>query len=244
MSENIYEIYETLVSGIRDDAVIEDFCLGRVWAAVKAGGHTGIAMMTSGSGVKKILPNDIRGLSLKQAAKGVLSWNLEEASLAMAAINCFYNTPERMLELDCGEPYENYCTRDLEFEGRKIGVVGHMRLTAEMREKASEVITLERNPKEGDLPDPACEYVLPSCDIAVISGSTFINKTLPRLVTLTDNAETILIGPSVPMCPALIGKGIDRLSGLCVTEPEKAFEHVSSGAGGNPYILGGSFLLM
>ena len=244
MSESIYEIYETLVSGIDGDAVIEDWCLGRIWAAVKAGGHTGIAMMTPGSSVKRTFPEDIRGLTLKEAAKGILSWNMEEASLAMAAINCFYNTPERMLSTGCSEPFENYCTRGLEYEGRRIGVVGHMRLTGDMREKASEVITLERDPKEGDLPDPACEFVLPSCDIAVISGSTFINKTLPRLLALTENAETILIGPSVPMCPELIGKGVDRLSGLCITDAETAFEHVSSGRGGNPYVLGGSFLLM
>ena len=37
MSGNNYEIYETLVSGIDGDAVIEDWCLGRIWAAVKAG---------------------------------------------------------------------------------------------------------------------------------------------------------------------------------------------------------------
>ena len=30
MSESIYEIYETLVSGIDGDAVIEDWCLGRI----------------------------------------------------------------------------------------------------------------------------------------------------------------------------------------------------------------------
>ena len=64
MSESIYEIYETLVSGIDGDAVIEDWCLGRIWAAVKAGGHTGIAMMTPGSSVKRTLPEDITGLTL------------------------------------------------------------------------------------------------------------------------------------------------------------------------------------
>ena len=77
---------------------------------------------------------------------------------------------------------------------------------------------LEREPKSGDYPDSACEYLLPECDLVVITGSAAINKTLPRLLELSRNAEVVLTGPTVSCCPALRELGIHRLSGRVITE--------------------------
>lgn len=46
-----------------------------------------------------------------------------EEDLGIAAINSFYNTPERMAELGCAEPYDNYCTRGLDLAGRTVGLI-------------------------------------------------------------------------------------------------------------------------
>ena len=124
-----------------------------------------------------------------------------------------------------------------------VGIVGHMHGPAGLREKAREVYVLERSPQPGDYPDSACELLLPRCDLVIITGSSLINKTLPRLLSLCPNAYTILTGPSVPLCPALLDFGIDRLSGLVVTQREAMTAHVCQSIPGNPYSLGRGFLL-
>ena len=183
-------------------------------------------------------------MPLRRAAEALKSWNSTEASLAMAAVNAFYNTEERLSELHCSEPFENYCTRGIDFRGKTVGIVGHMHGTDEMRRDAEKIFILEREPRGGDYPDPACDYLLPQCDIVLITGSAITNKTLPHLLDLCRSAYTILVGPSVPMCPELFGFGIDRLSGLVITDRYGIRERVQSGAGGSPYSHGKSFLLV
>ena len=58
---------------------------------------------------------------------------------------------------------------------------------------ASEVYIIERRPKPGDYPDSACEYLLPDCDIVIMTASAAINKTLPRLLELSKNSRIKLI---------------------------------------------------
>jgi uncharacterized protein (DUF4213/DUF364 family) len=54
----------------------------------------------------------------------------------------------------------------------------------------------------------------------IITGSASINKTMPRLLELSKNAEIILTGPTVTCCPELLALGINRLSGRVVTESD------------------------
>ena len=90
-----------------------------------------------------------------------------------------------------------------------------------MGEKCTLVI-LEREPCETDYLDSACEYLLPEQDYVFITGMTLTNKTLPRLLTLTQKARTIMVGPSVPITPLMFRFGADSLAGFYVTDCEKA----------------------
>jgi len=105
------------------------------------------------------------------------------------------------------------------------------------------VYIIERVPKAGDYPDAACDWILPRCDLVIITGSSLINKTLPHLLSLCEDATTILTGPSVPMCPALLDFGIDRLAGMVVTDRQAMAEHVRLGRHGSPYGCGQAFLI-
>ena len=78
----------------------------------------------------------------------------------------------------------------------------------------------------------------------IITGSALINKTLPHLLELCRHAYTILTGPSVPLCPALLEQGLDRISGMVVTDREGMKNSVLSGQRGNPYRYGEPFLLV
>lgn len=58
----------------------------------------------------------LAGLSARRAAGAVRSWNLLEASEAMAVINAFYNTPERLKKLGALCDYDKSCTKGMETE--------------------------------------------------------------------------------------------------------------------------------
>ena len=176
-------------------------------------------------------------------SKAAKSWNLTEASFGLAACNAFYNTPERMAALGCALPGDVYPTVGLDLHDKTVGIVGHMNGPRGLRDIARAVYVLERRPRLGDYPDAACDWLLPRCDVVLITGSSLINKTLPHLLELCENAVTILTGPSVPMCPALLDFGIDRLGGFVVTGREAMAAQVRHNVHGSPYVCGESFLL-
>jgi uncharacterized protein (DUF4213/DUF364 family) len=242
-NNTIWQLYDALIEGIAEGRKIEYTAGSDWWSLVQTGDDVGIAMTTPGDTRPKSLAEGFVDCDLKRAAAALKSWNLDEAGYGGAAVNAWYNTKARLERLSCGEPYKNYCTRGLDLSGKTVGVVGHLKMPADALTCAKDVFILERNPQMGDYPDSACEYILPMCDIAIITGSTLINKTLPRLLSLCRGAYVILTGPSVPMCPALLEFGIARLAGLVLTDPAGAIRHVADNLPGPPFKYGQTFLI-
>ncbi len=243
MRADFFALYEALAAGVTSEAPILETAAGKYWSMAAAGEGMGLAMATPGDSIPPLFPGGLTGLPLCTAAKAAASWNLSEAGLGLAAANAFYNTPARMEALGSREPFENYSTAGLDLEGRTVGIIGHMHGPKGLREKAKAVYVIERAPRPGDYPDAACDWILPRCDLVLITGSTLINKTLPHLLELCADAVTILTGPSVPMCPALLEFGIDRLAGLVVEDRAAMAAHVRGAVSGHPYGCGQSFLL-
>ena len=241
--DNFCPIYDALIAGITPGCRITGSLADACWSAVHTEDQFGIAMTTPGDTIRPMFPPSYEGMELAELAKAAKSWNLAEASYGMAAINAFYNTPQRMEALHAAEPFDRYCTAGLDLRNKRIGVVGHLNMPDFVRQQAAELLILERNPQPGDYPDSACEWILPTCDIVLITGSTLANKTLPRLLELTRNAVTILTGPSVPLCPALLELGIDRIAGLVITDRPGMIHKIQTSRFGPPYPYGQSFLL-
>lgn len=240
-----FEIYDAIISSVPKEEYITYTAAGGSWSLAETGsGRVGIAMTTSGDTRPQIFAGSLAGMKASEAAQAITSWNFSEASFALASVNACLNTEARLKKLDCKEPYDNYCTRGLDISGKKIGLVGHLKMTEEIREAAAEYHILELNPQPGDYPASACEWILPECDIVLITGSSIINKTLPRLLELCRNAYTILVGPSVPMCPALLEFGIDRLAGLVIKDAKGIKKQITSEISGPPYEFGQTFLMV
>jgi len=231
----MWELYDELIAGIPENIVVENFNVGCNWSMVKAGGNVGIALTVKGRSRNNIYRGNIRGDALKDLASCVKSWNFIEASLGMAAINCFYNSPEKIRSLEgfhkraCAErggdaevKEDAFLVSSEEAAGKKVAVIGHFPNIESQLEPVCELSILERNTQPGDYPDSACEYILGEQDFVFITGMTFTNKTLPRLLELVrPGARVIMVGPSVPIAPTLFGHGITDLDGFCVTDPEK-----------------------
>ena len=240
--KHFFELYDALIQGVGEGTVAETRC-GQCWTAVETVDAFGMAMTTPVDTAPRMLDREYAGMALGELARAAKSWNLAEAGFGMAAINAHYNTERRLAALGAYEPFEKYCTDGLDLHGKHIGVVGHLNMPASIREQAASVRILERNPREGDYPDSACDWLLPQCDVVIITASTLVNKTLPHLLELSKDAYTILAGPSCPMCPELLDFGIDRLAGLVITDREGMRNKIRQEIPGPPYPLGRPFLL-
>lgn len=241
--EKFYSIYSGLASAADSGDVICSASSGGGWALVRSGGRCGIAMATDGDTIPPMLKGQVAGLSLREAAAAVGSWNFAEASFALASVNCALNTPERIKLLRAECDHDTHYTNGLDFKGKTVGFVGHLKGSDTLHRDAKRVIILEREPKPGDYPDSAAELLLPECDIVLITGSAIINKTLPRLLELCENAYTVLTGPSVPLWPGFLDMGIDMIAGMAVTDENAAVECVSQSARRSPYKWGPAFRL-
>jgi uncharacterized protein (DUF4213/DUF364 family) len=115
-----------------------------------------------------------------------------------------------------------------ELRGKRVAVVGHF-LNLERLTSICELSILERVPGPGDIPDPACEYILPSQDVVVMTATTLINKTMPRLLALSRGARIVVAGPSTPLHPLMFEHGVDLLGGLIVHEEPSLWRAVAEG---------------
>lgn len=224
MENRLY--YDVLLSGMdKTDLTVKTIVHGISWtAAVLSNGNAGVAMHTEGE-TRPRMQGSLEGMLVRQAAESVLSWNMEEANEGMAVINAFYNTRENLRhhEQETGKKLQiGGVLEGVELAGKTLTMVGHLLghsgMKEELLEQCREVYVLEREPREGDYPDSACEYLIPRSDIVVITGSASMNKTMPRLLTLAKDAEVILTGPSVPMCPGLFSLGVNRLFGVIIED--------------------------
>ena len=236
------EYYDILINGMNAGLTVTRIVRSVAWIGAElSNGSFGIAMNTECGSIERSFETLV-GLDAKTAAQAVRSWNFDEASEGMAVINAYYNSPERMNKLGLNVEYSRSCTAGIDTEGKTIALIGHLKLRKEELQGAKQVYIIERDPREGDYPDSACEYILPECDIVIITGSAAINKTMPRLIELSKNAVTIVIGPSVPMCPELTELGIDRLSGMITTDKAGLIEWMNE-TRGNPYPFGETFMI-
>ena len=151
-----------------------------------------------------------------------------EASLGVATMNALVNWD---IVGDEGD-----LLQFLELEGtEKIAIVGNIRPIAQkLRQAGHDVLVFDRRPQGADVhPDWAAEYLLPTADIAIITGVAFINKTLDHLLDLAKNARTIaIVGPSTPLAADILREHeITFLGGVIVEDAEKALKIVSQGGG-------------
>ena len=230
-----WQIYDELISSIPEDLTVDECIIGINWTFVRSGSQAGIAMTFRSSCVSGMENGTYVGKRLKAVAEGAKSWNMLQASVGMGAINAFYNTPEKMAQIDVekaetgtGESIFSVPLEDM--TGKNVTVVGHFPFIEKKMAERCNLTVLERDPEDTDFLDSACEYLLPEQDVVFMTGMTFTNKTLPRLLELTKDCRTVLVGPSAPMSSLLFDHGVDAIAGFYITDVDLARSLVSQGA--------------
>jgi uncharacterized protein (DUF4213/DUF364 family) len=228
----VWKLYDELIAAVPDDAVVSQCLAGLSWFLVRSLG-TGVSMRPGEIDGPVRGAGKIAGMKARELAGWIKSWNWYEAAMGLAAINSALNAQSAVVN-NCGTWLDETKTQDVftclhnELRGKRVAVVGHFH-NLERLSAVCELTILERKPMQGDMPDPACEYILSEQDVVIMTATTLINKTMPRLLELSRNARVVVAGPSTPLHPLMFDHGIELLGGLIVDDEASLWRAVAEG---------------
>ncbi len=221
------KILDDLIATLEYDGVIREVHSCAFWTAVVSK-NCGLSSTFRGDHPHHGIVREAGGLRGKPAleiAGYAKSDNLLEASIGMATVNS-------LIDID-----QTRCVTENALDilmakgrGKNVAVVGHFPWVPKLKDVAKELWILEQRPQTGDLPAAAADKVLPQADVVAITGTSFINHTLERLLELSRDSFVVLVGPTSPLSPSLFDWGIDVISGTIVDEPDTVIRSISEGA--------------
>lgn len=211
-----------LADSVEDATTVDEVLVGLNWTMVRAGSLVGIARSPErGTGgartVRKGEP--IAGRPLNCLSQWLCSLDPLRRSIGLAAVNAFWN------RLDHGAMApEDWAFAAFEPPGHGLIIVGGFR-AAQKRLSAARVV--EREPKGNDIPENRSHEALQSAEAVAITAQALMNGSLePLLHRVGQQAERLLVGPSAPVAPPVLESGIDRVSGLAITDGDAAAEFI------------------
>jgi uncharacterized protein (DUF4213/DUF364 family) len=250
VTKNRYqEVYPLLLDSLDSTCAIEEVIMGLTWTYCRSEG-AGLAMGPEQA--NRMLPwsGSLRGRSLNEVAQWITSWNPIEAAVAMAAINSSINHHNPLLaQAKAIAPqsvpanlsvFEHFLPQ---LQGKKVAVVGRYP-GLDRYQTCCDMTVLERHTIAGDVPDQACEYVLPESEWVFMTASTLTNKTFPRLAELAKDSQLVLMGPTVPWLSELVDFGVDYLAGVAVCDEDRLKQTVAEGGGTRIFETGVEYRVM
>lgn len=172
---------------------------------------------------------DVGALHLKGAqelAGWILSDNLLEASIGIAAINSLLEIDESRIEQINAAEVIAQKSRD-----KNLVIIGHFPFVEQIKPIARNCWVIEKRPHGDDFPEESAHEYIPQADVVAITGTAFINHTIDTMLSLCrPDAMVMILGPSTPMSPLLFDHGITFLSGSRVIDEAAAIETIQQGA--------------
>lgn len=210
----MWTLYDELIEEIPSNRIISDVYQTNHWMFIVSENVIGTGMKFEKSTFEEL--KKYKGANVQEVASLIKSWNFHEASIGLAAVNSYFNQSNQINQEFL---YEKRVYRDA-FEqiaecssDTKIGMIGHFPYVDRLAERPANIYIFELDPRNGDYPASASEFLLPEMDLVYITASTIVNKTLPRLLELSNKAKTILVGSSCPLAASLFHHEIDTLAG-------------------------------
>ena len=207
------KIEKSLVEGIGMDAGVDKVIVGLNWSMVQAGEYCGIARSPSRGteGARTIRPQDgFKNKSLKDMAKLIYSCDELSRSIGLAAINAFYNRPKENIQ-----EKQKWGFANVNPPGDDTVIIGDF--GKEMKKRLPMAKVVEREPKQNQVDATQAKDVISNTNKLIITGQTLSNGSLePILLSSQEVKWRMLLGPSVPLAPALLKQGLNQLSGTAV----------------------------
>ena len=164
--------------------------------------------------------------SAQELAQWLLSDNLLEASIGIAAVNSLLDVDESQMEkVNAAEVIAR------ESKDKNLVVIGHFPFVDRMKSIAKNCWVIEKRPFGDDFPEEAAQEYIPQANIIAITGTAIINHTMEGLLSLCCPGSLVMIlGPSTPLSPLLFSYGISFLSGSRVIDEDAAVATIQQGA--------------
>jgi uncharacterized protein (DUF4213/DUF364 family) len=172
------EILKQLIHPV-PEIPIQEVIVGVHSVLVKTADSCGIA-----STIKYCSPHEnvrqagnLEQLNLRQLAKYAQSKNLLEASIGMAAINCFHSARIKA--------QKSMNAKDIILErGRQktVGIIGHFPFLEKQKHLYKKCYIFEKQPQEGDLTEADIPKYLPTVDVAAITATAITNHTFSEIL--------------------------------------------------------------
>jgi hypothetical protein len=164
--------------------------------------------------------------SAQELASWILSDNLLEASVGIAALNSLIDVDESLLaEVNAAEVIAR------ESKEKNLAIVGHFPFVDSLKNTTKNCWVIEKQPHGNDFPETAAKDYIPQADVVAITGTAFINHTIEGLLSLCrPDSLVMILGPSTPLLPLLFEHGITYLSGSRVIDEESAITTIQQGA--------------
>ena len=230
--QSLSNFYHDLIIGIPNEIEVIETIQGKGWTLVQSDVGTGLATTYSPQTSNK--PLDIsKGLKLRDLVSWVNSWDFSKASLGLAAINSYWNSDIQLRKNFHNKNLnpKNHLVKYLEeaqHAGKIVGSIGNFPFLNCLSQ--DNLFIFELNPRtHKEYPATTANYLLPNCDIVLITASTIINKSFEPLMRLCLKAEVWLLGPSTPFNPKLFSQGVNSLGGLYVEDSDEVKKVIRSG---------------
>jgi len=207
------KLVNELIESVKDyDCEVKRVCIGLHWTMVESK-YVGMAhTYKTNRKVELVDSGNLVGKRAFELALRMKSWEPLEASIGLAAINSLIEPAGFDGNVD------GYIRSAA--QGKTVTVIGRFPFNQQISDFAKRVFFLEIEPDKNELPSFAAEEVIPESDVVVITATTLINKSLPRLLELAESKDSIILGPSTPMNDVLFRYGAKRLAGVKVVDSD------------------------
>lgn len=254
----MWELYHTLTEGMTEEETVEDFLIGPRWSVVLgSGGSAGIApVIVEQQDRFGFSYQPAVGMTLREFALHLSSWNFMESSLALAAVNAYYNRPEALEKASLARlvrkqlpggrrarrAFRMFC-EETASEGTTV-LVEPAYTQEEMAELPGRLEVLRRKTEWQDYYLSAYSERLAGADRLVLSGRTLVEKTAEPILSCAAECgtDTLLFGPDVPLCPALLQQGIRGIWGFITGKPDTLMQLARSAMQRDDFLRLGHFV--
>lgn len=206
------------------DLLIVDYILGLSYVAVETEAGVGLAY-TFREAVKNgcnIMNEDLRRTPAAKAAKMINSDDLLESAIGLATINSVLNNT------DCDE---SDILDHIDFHDKIVGMVGFFHPVVEkLTPMVKNLYIFELKDIAGSFRPEYAKRILPQCDIVIISGTTFVNKTTEDFFHyIPASSKKVILGPSTPLSKKL--SEYADLYSFKVTDNKGCLDAIARGGG-------------
>lgn len=154
----------------------------------------------------------------------IFSYNLLDSALALACANAILNSSVDDKNIDVVSLIK---PKD------SVVMIGYFSpLIEPIKKKTDNFKICERSFRGETLPDYAAYFELKKADVALITATSVINKTIDSLLEFARNARVVaILGPSAPMDVRIFEGKATHLCGSVVTDIELAKKIISEAGG-------------